>query len=165
MDSAAQVSQMKTIPLSRGLVAIVDDEDFGFLSQFKWCATTGRSELYYAVRNSPRGSGPRKHIQMHRLLCSVPEGFQVDHINGDSLDNRRSNLRPATNGQNNVNQGPRSNNKSGFRGVHWFKKTNRWRCSAGQKHIGYFKDPRVAAEKYNEEIVRLYGPYARPNTL
>ena len=91
---------MKEIPLTKGMVALVDDCDFEFLNQWKWCASKSMGK-FYAIRNT---SGIEHNtIKMHRVILSrmTDENFvYVDHANGFSLDNQRANLRPATNGQN-----------------------------------------------------------------
>lgn len=101
------------IVLSKGCEALVDKEDYDILNQFKWCVTpTG-----YAIRNARRSEGHRKRILMHRVIIDAPKGMQVDHINGDRLDNRKVNLRLCTNQQNSCNRGRQSNNTSGYKGV------------------------------------------------
>ena len=111
----------KTILLTKGMVATVDDEDYDYLNQFKWCF----SGNYAVHRNYPTGSKP-KMIKMHRLINKTPDGFDTDHINRNKLDNRKSNLRTVTRSQNASNMGIKSNNTSGYRGIHWDKSRNKW---------------------------------------
>lgn len=150
---------MKKIRISKGMYTIVDDEDFEFLSQFRWCAR-GRNDRYYArcyQRNVPRGIG------MHKMLLNPPPGFGVDHINRDTLDNRRSNLRIATVGQNNFNKWT----KKKFKGVFWRKDKNRWAATIGANrktyHLGYFKSDIDAALAYDEAARNLHGEFAYLN--
>lgn len=102
---------MKTLPLSQGKVAIVDDEDYEQAAQFKWSATLnsrpGRKPKWYAHRKAYI-NGVRTTVYLHRFLTSCPDGFVVDHINGDSLDYRRSNLRICTQAENLRNIKPRT---------------------------------------------------------
>lgn len=100
----------REIELSRGLVAIIDEEDYWLVSQFKWRANPLRNDRFYARTRIPNGD---KKMYMHCLIAGFPP-FHLDHINGDSLDNRRSNLRPATNSQNGANRPRTRNNKSGI---------------------------------------------------
>lgn len=111
---------MKKIKLTRGKFALVDDEDFEFLNQWKWC-----------LRNSGRYAGRcdyknNKWILMHRVINNTPVGMETDHINRNKLDNRRSNLRSVTGCQNMMNVGVPSNNVSGYRGVSWDNKHKKW---------------------------------------
>lgn len=102
---------MKKIPLTRGKYAIVDDEDYVYLSQFSW-HDGGR----YAIRHTSRKDGHRP-VWMHREIIGVSKGKHVDHINGDCYDNRRTNLRLATSSQNNQNAKIRKDNTTGYKGV------------------------------------------------
>lgn len=110
---------MKKIKLTKGKYAIVDDEDFEFLSQFNWqCDSSG-----YAVRDIG-GRKNKKRTLMHSLLNKTPKGFHTDHINRNKLDNRKVNLRTTTPSQNILNSKISKNNTSGYKGVQWYK--NRW---------------------------------------
>lgn len=115
---------MKTILLSQGKFAIVDDEDYEKLSKYKWCANN-RHGCWYAVRTSNK-----KIIRMHRQILGLKkgDGMKTDHVNHNGLDNRRCNLRICTLAENNHN---RQRNKkwrsSKFKGVSWDKKMEKWR--------------------------------------
>ncbi len=133
---------MKTIKLTKGQFALVDDEDFEFLNQWKWCLSTKG----YAVRRVWIGHGHKDRkgvwIYMHRLVNGTSKEMQTDHINHDKLDNRRHNLRSVTNQQNHFNMPLGKNNKSGHQGVFWFKRDKKWQAQItinSQKiHLGYF---------------------------
>ena len=91
---------MKEIPLSKGFVALVDDEDYEFLSQWKWHVNIRGTNKYAQSRKYIRGVGNDKMVKMHRLVMKPKNGEDVDHINGNSLDNRKQNLRLCSRGQN-----------------------------------------------------------------
>jgi hypothetical protein len=149
------------IELTRNLVAIVDADDFDYLSQFKWCSNhTPRT--FYALRFVRRNDGRQGVEYMHRTVLqrklgrALANGEQVDHINGDGLDNRRINLRPATNAQNGRNCRRRaSTTSSQYLGVRSDKQSGKWCsniCTPGKRvHLGYFLtevDAMLAREKY-----------------
>ncbi len=113
---------MKLIPLSQGKYAKVDDEDFEYLSQWKWYFNSG-----YAVR------GCEKRILMHRIILETPDNLLTDHINRDKLDNRRSNLRVATKSLNNFNTKIRKDNTSGVKGIYWSKLHSKWRVTISKQ--------------------------------
>lgn len=100
--------------------ALVDDEDFEELNQWKWHLNNG-----YACRKLCKILH-RKNIRMHRIVNNTPEGFLTDHENRNKLDNRRSNLRTADKSLNGINREKQKNNASGFKGVYWHKKANKW---------------------------------------
>lgn len=105
---------MKKIKLTQGKYAIVDDEDFEWLNQWKWCYCK------YVIRDIILNK-KNKRIYMHRLIMNTPEKMQTDHINGNKLDNRRNNLRICTQSQNNMNRKISKLNTSGYRGIYWDK--------------------------------------------
>src|SRR5579859_2501899 len=109
---------MREIPLTQGKVALVDDADFDWLNQWKWCAMKV-GKTHYAVRNEPRQPGKkRKLILMHREIAAQAGLSDVDHENHAGLDNQRHNLRPCTRAQNMANMSG-ARGRSGFRGISW----------------------------------------------
>ena len=104
-------------------------------------------------------------VKIHRIITDAPKELDVDHINGDVTDNRCSNLRLCTASTNTANSRLRSDNKTGFRGVFFDKK--KWVCRIGfqnQKlYFGRFETAEEAARKYDEEIIKLFGEFARLN--
>lgn len=104
---------MKEIPLSQGLVALVDDEDYEELSQYKWHAVKHRN-TYYAVRNHPVYPSYRVNVKMHRQIMRAQENEIIDHKNGNGLDCQRNNLRIASSSQNAANRRAREGRKSEF---------------------------------------------------
>lgn len=133
---------MKLIMLSQGKFAQVDDEDFWELNKHKWCTTRGKGNTFYAQR-SVRINGKARPILMHRVIMNAPPRIQCDHLDGDGLNNQRSNLRFATNQENNRNKvGPNRNNKLGVKGVCWNKRTKKFEADItvdGKTiHLGFF---------------------------
>lgn len=143
---------MKTIPLSQGKVALVDDADFEAVSQFKWYANkVGRR--FYAARKVRKPDGNWTHLYMHKVL--LPGAVEVDHRDGNSLNNqKKSNLRPATRLQNAQGfQRKRPGTTSKFRGVTWDKSRLKWiaQITVNKKHInlGRFINEVDAARAYD----------------
>ncbi len=160
---------MKTIPLSRGYVALVDDEDFERVSAFKWCAkveraTDGGINSVYAQR-SLWENGVRTSQLLHRFIlgCSA----RVDHQDGDGLNNQRCNLRPATPSQNSANMRHRSGYSSQYKGVCWNKKSRKWQASITKDkrclQLGLYGDEVDAATVYNFAAHEMHGKFARFN--
>ena len=153
------------IPLTKGFIALVDDEDYHWLVRFRWHVgglTTGHPVARTYIGKSP--DAKTTYADMHRLIMGEPDGLQVDHRNGDSLDNRRDNLRLATPRQNMANSKVRANNKSGYRGVSWSMKDRRWSAFTkdGDKNVylGAFKNPKDAAKVYDDAQRRIHGEFA-----
>lgn len=153
---------MKTIPLTHGKFAIVDDEDFEMLNQHKWCLL---GEGGYARRAINIGKNRTSTMLMHRLIMGSVKGEEVDHINMDKLDNRRANLRKATSQQNRCNRPKPRNNKSGYKGVRWHK--GAWEAYIGLNgkfiHLGRFGGINDAALAYQAAAKKLHGEFARWN--
>lgn len=118
---------MKQIPISNtDSFALVDDEDYKYLSEYKWFNMAG-----YAVRQKYKiGSGKANRkvqtIRMHRWIMGFPEGKEIDHIDGNRLNNQKTNLRICSRNQNAFNSKTRSDNTSGFKGVIWSNQKNGW---------------------------------------
>jgi len=145
---------MKTIELTQGKVALVDDEDFDELNQYKWYANK-KGKAFYAMRYT-RGGKLRTAILMHRAITNFPEGMDVDHINGDGLNNCRTNLRIVTRRQNMQNRHtPKS---SIYPGVCWQKDREKWQSlisiNGKRKHLGHFD---LEVEAYNAYLKALEG--------
>lgn len=157
---------MKTIPLTQGRVALVDDEDFEMLSHWKWYFSGGYARSDNGCRRS-RGRG-RRHVGMHHLLMLAGPGEQIDHRNGNGLDNQRGNLRLCSPQQNQANARIRVDNTSGFKGVRWNRsRPSKWRAvirrNGAPCHLGYFTDPIDAARAYDTAARELFGEFARVN--
>ena len=152
------------IPLTQGKVALVDDADLPIVGRYRWYAAKVRRG-FYAARKSPQVDGVRSIIFMHRAL--LPGVVEVDHKNGNGLDNRRLNLRPATTAQNQSNQRVQSRvgKKSSFKGV--TRTPYSWRASIRVNdrfiHLGCFDTEIEAAKVYDKAAKRHFGEYARIN--
>ena len=150
----------KTIELTQGKVALVDDADYEWINAFKWYYCKG-----YAVRKV--GWPNRKCLYMHRVILGTPDGLETDHVNGDGVDNRKINLRACTRSENQRNIGRTSSNTSGFKGVFWSKSASKWmaqiKLNGHPTHIGCFSTTEEAAQAYNEACVKLHGEFARLN--
>jgi len=142
---------MKEISLTQGQVALVDDEDYERLSQWKWhCAKMERVYCHYARRTISTERGRGFGIWMHREIIEIPKGMQCDHIDGDGLNNQKSNLRVVTPRQNSQNRHYEKSSK--YPGVFWNKSSKKWqthiRIGKTTKHLGYFKIEEEAATAY-----------------
>ena len=150
---------MKHITLTQGKFALVDDRDFDWLSHWKWYAQK-HGNSFYTVRNAWVGI-KKTTIQMHRVILNASEGTEVDHINHDTLDNRRENLRVCTRSQNNMNRGVYSNNELGVKGV---SHNGSGFCAVvyiGGKRVYYktFRTLEEAQEAYDREAKKHHGDY------
>lgn len=158
---------MKYINITQGYKVIVDDEDYEHLNQWHW--QIAKQGEYASRRFWNRETKTYKTITMHRYIMNIPKGKDVDHINGNGLDNRRSNLRLATRSENIRNSFKQSNNTSGFKGVTWHKHIKKWQAQGyinyKHKFLGYFKTKEEAALAYNEFAKKCYGEFARLNVL
>lgn len=149
----------KSIHLSQGKVTQVDDEDFEFLNQWKWS--------YRSDGRAVRCDKSNKIIRMHRVIMNAPAGTVVDHINGDTLDNRKINLRICSQKENTLNHRRNKNNVSGYKGVSWSKKAGKWRAyiapNRKQISLGCFMDVIEAARAYDKAAKKLFGKFANLN--
>lgn len=151
----------KRIPLTRGLFALVDDEDYEWLMQWQWYS----SERY--VRRVEWINGKRRQISMHRQIMSAPPGVLVDHKNGDPLDNRKSNLRFASRFGNSENSRRRKKFSSRFKGVSWDGVRGLWRARISPSlkvwHLGRFACEIDAAKAYDAAARKIFGEFATLN--
>ena len=156
---------MKEIKLTQGKVALVDDSDFEWLNRSNWYFNNG-----YAVRNRWNSTTEKQEtMRMHRFILKPSNGFEVDHINHNGLDNQRSNIRIVTSRQNQMNSLIRKDNNSGCKGVSWYKSQNKWRAcimlKGKQKFLGYYSTIKEAATAYNQASVTYYGNFGFRNDL
>jgi len=153
------------VPFTQGKVAFIDDADADLVSSYKWYAVL--SDRTWYARTTITAEGKRRGLYMHRLIMGQPLGLQVDHIDRDGLNNRRDNLRLATNAQNRTNQRINAKNTSGYRGVHWSKQAKKWMAQTEHlgKHIhfGCYDNPVDAAKAYDKGMRAIHGPHCHSN--
>jgi hypothetical protein len=161
---------MVEVPLTQGKVALIDDEDAERVLSRNWTLhhnPNRRRDVFYAVRYAYKeGTKERTVIQMHREILNAPAGMEVDHINGDGLDNRKANLRLATRAQN-LRNTHREKGKTGYRGIYWHKKNGMYhaeiRCDGKRHSLGYYYDAEQAARAYDYAAYHLHGEFASLN--
>jgi hypothetical protein len=151
---------MAELILPSGHVVLIDDADLAaVLAAGPWHVHRPRHVWYVRRRLSYT-----RYQLLHQLLTAWP---MTDHINGDGLDNRRANLRPATLSQNGANARTPKDNSSGFKGVFWHKARKRWvaaiRLDRRKINLGVFDTPEATARAYDAAAIAAWGEYARPN--
>lgn len=168
---------MKKINLTRGLVALVDNDIYEDISKYKWHAllAEGRKEIncgksFYASRHKP--GEHKKLLLMHREIFRMKYGVEpkyIDHINGDKLDNRIENLRECSCSQNVANSFKRNNNNSGYKGVYFEKESGKYKAQIHYHgkviNLGRFLVKEEAAMAYDEAAKIVYGEFANVNFL
>jgi len=161
-------SDVVEIPLTNGLTAIVDAVDADLL-RWNWQPKPDRDKRCYAKRKGLKGQDSLKTIQMHRIILSrmlgrdLSKGELVDHIDGNGLNNRRSNLRSATNQQNQQNANRHIDNTSGYKNVRFYKGKWMARVSANNQRIylGMFDTPELAYAAVKTASIQYQGEFAR----
>lgn len=161
-------NKMKTIPLTQGQFALVDDEDFEWLNKWKWYAHKD-CYGYYAERKCHCLDKKQHTIVMSRQIMSCPQTMLVDHKNHNTLDNQKVNLRICTKSENNHNCNKPKNNTSGYKGVSWDKNTKKWevniKSNGNQRYLGRFSNKIRAAKLYNKTAKELFGDFVMPNKI
>lgn len=149
---------MKLIPLTQGMFAMVDDMDYKWLKKIKWYAKKSNTK-YYAVNGNPK-------TYMHRIILGLSHDDPrlSDHIDQNSLNNQRSNLRIAT-PQQNCHNSPSRKGSSRFKGVSWVREKQTWKARINQKTLGYFKLETDAAIAYNNAAKELQQEFAYLNEI
>lgn len=154
--------QVAYVLLTRGYEAMIDAEDVHLVENYNWWASSCGG-LHYAVRTGPRPM--QKKSYMHREIMDAQEGFCVDHINGNGLDNRKSNLRVCTHSQNQRNQGTPRHNSSGFKGVCWSKDKQKWQAgikiNGKNKFLGRYETPEEAHKAYCDASAKYHGAFGK----
>lgn len=158
---------MKKVKLTRGQFALIDDEDFGFISQWKWYAMKGK-KTFYACRGVLNIKGNMDKIMMHRVIMNTPKGMDTDHIDGNGLNNQKHNLRACSRSENSVNRSvSRSKKSSKYKGV--FPAKNKWVAliAIDKKYtrLGLFNTQEQAAIAYNEAAQKHHGEFAVINSI
>lgn len=152
---------MALLVLTKGQSAIVDDNDFEWLSQWKWLLLGEYAARFVTI------NGKRKAITLSRVIMNAPDHLEVDHIDGNKMNNQRSNLRLATHAENMRNKAKQSGRSSQFKGVSFYKPDQCWcayiRINGKHTHIGRFPTEIAAAKAYDVAAQLHYGEFARPN--
>lgn len=150
------------LPLTKGCVAVIDAEDLPLVEGRNWHAMV-QSRTSYAVRRERHG-GKLRALLLHRVIMGASDHVEVDHVNGDGLDNRRVNLRLADRGENSRNRRTHINNVSGFKGVYLEKSKGKWRAQirvSGKKHhLGYCDTAEDAHTLYCKAAALRHGSFA-----
>lgn len=151
------------VPLTQGLVAVIDAEDVPLVEGRLWAALRRGGKIY--AGRSVWSNGTNGCELMHRVILDSPKDILVDHVDGDGLNNRRSNLRAASRSQNAMNSGAHRDNASGYKGVSWLshrQKWTAWICADGQRnYLGVFDTPEAAHAAYAAAAQKLHGSFAR----
>lgn len=158
----------RKIPLTKGKFAIVDPEDYKRLAKYKWHLSISPTSSYAARWQRRQPGGLRKKIWMHREVIDIPKHMLCDHKNGNGLDNRRTNLRPATVSQNLCNRPKtKSKTRSKYKGLEWDKIQRKWKVRIqhnGRKiYLGSFSNEIDAARAYDKKAKVLFGQFASLN--
>ena len=158
---------MREIELNLGMRAIVDAEDYEKVNKYKWLAKrSGKNSEYYARRNT-HIDGKRKTLWMSRVVMDTPGAVQVDHINGNTLDNRKSNLRFCSHTENMRNRKLQKNNKLGIKGVYCDRNKFKAQIGFNGKNItlGRFNVLGDADSAYRVAEEKYFGEFARKPSL
>lgn len=154
-EGLKQPEDYKLIPLTKGKFAKVDNEDFDRVKEICWRYSCGYAGSF--------------DIQMHRFIMNTPKGMHTDHINHDTLDNRKSNLRICTHQENLMNQSNQMFKTSKYKGVFWDKARCKWRAEIvfnnKSIYLGRFENEINAAMSYNKKAIELFGEFANVNVL
>jgi len=158
----------RKIPLTRGKFAIVDPEDYERFAKYKWFLSSSPTSSYAARWQYSGSGGLRKKIWMHREVIDIPKQLLCDHINGHSLDNRATNLRPATVSQNLCNRPKtKAKTRSKYKGLEWDKIQRKWKariqCNGRKIYLGSFSKEIDAAMAYDKKAKALFGQFAHLN--
>lgn len=158
---------MKFIELTQGLRAIVDDEDFEELNKYRWCAAKDGTR-FYVIRSKMLSGSRKKTVRMHRIVLNLlDKNICVDHIDGNGLNNQKSNLRICNHAQNGANCRIRIKNKSGYIGVYWNKQLNKWHSQIfvdrKKIHLGFYNCLIKAIKKRDEAAIKHCGEFAKLN--
>jgi hypothetical protein len=163
MESLVVLNGCRTIQLTRGMNTLIDETDIGRAGVHSWQARKGK-RTFYAAGGRNIGNGKTASFQLHRVLIGAPKGAEVDHRNGDGLDNRRGNLRLATSQQNSRNR-HRCVGRSRYKGIAPAGPSWRAYISVGRRkiHLGCFPTEEEAARAYDAGAREHYGEFAATN--
>ena len=154
---------MKEIQLTKGKVALVNDADYERLNKMKW--------YFHYMKNNNTAYAARwiagSIVLMHRFILNPAKDQVVDHIDGNGLNNQRENIRICTKSDNQGNRAKNKNNTSGYKGVHFYKRINKFRAQiklyGKDIYLGYYNSPIEAARAYDAKARELFGEFANTN--
>lgn len=153
----------KEIPLTQGKFAIVDDEDYEYLMQWKWTYDSGYARRQQTI------DGKRQKIRMHNQIMNPEDGLVVDHIDGDGINNTKSNLRKCSRQENAKNRTKQKDTSSSYKGVSWCSRYEKWIVSIKNNkkttRIGYFTNEIAGANAYNYYAKLYHGEFAKLNEV
>lgn len=161
---------MKKIPLTQGKFALVDDEDFERINNFKWYANKSYTTNTWYAERTPIVNGKKINLRMHREILGITKKqIYVDHIDHDGLNNQKLNLRKCTASQNQANGSSARTSTSKYLGVSWDKSRGKWRASI-TKNWSFVRSARFDSEKdaaiaYNRWALEVHGQYANLNNV
>jgi len=148
----------------KGFTVLIDDDDWEMVSKFTWSRFSSKERPYF---HAYAGGGAKnsKFVSLHRLIMNALDGDIVDHVNGDTCDNRKCNLRLCSRKENTRNMKRKCNNTSGYKGVHWAKKQRKWsahiRVDYKVIYLGAFDTAELAYSAYCEAAKKYFGEFAR----
>lgn len=151
------------------LKTLVDDEDYEYLSKYNWCADRHRNTYY--VHRVELINGKKVKFKMHRVIMNLHgSNLIVDHIDGNGLNNCKSNLRICTSSQNSMNRSPIKNTSSKYKGVYLHRESNKWAAGISAKgkkpkYLGLHKTEEEAALAYNSAAIEMHGEFAKLNVV
>jgi 5-methylcytosine-specific restriction endonuclease McrA len=155
------------IPLGPDHFATIDQEDYDLVAGFNWSLLRSRRTFYAVTQPYDKVLKKNTSVGMHRLIMGEPPEMQVDHADGNGLNNTRANLRIATRSQNQANKPTGSTNTSGYKGISLARDTGKW-CAQITHHrkriyLGLFADKESAARAYDRAAIRIFGEFAYVN--
>jgi len=162
---------LKKISLSKGKIALVDDEDYEWLSQWEWYYFNGYVTRHQR-KNEYKNYSSRKRVWMHRAIfehyeLEIPVDKEIDHRDGNGLNNQKYNLRLATHQENQFNAKCHSKSLSQYKGVSWNKRDCKWQVcisiNSKPTNIGQFKSEKEAALAYDNAARKYHGEFAHTN--
>jgi len=152
------------VPLTKGFTAIIDANDVGKVDSWNWTAVV-KPHTVYAQRTVKAEDGKRASVKMHRVLLNAPDGCEVDHADGNGLNNKKSNIRIADAFGNRQNRAVPKSNTSGLKGAFFHKRDNKWMskivANGRSIFLGYFPDKESAHAAYQEGSKKYHGEFSR----
>lgn len=162
---------MKTIPLTKGLVGLVDDEDFERVNQYKWTTAYSKALGIAYAQRSVKINGKWTHVLLHRVIMNAKKGQRIDHADGNGVNNQKYNLRLCTPAENQRNVKCHRDNVSGFKGVKPNRNSRRnpWSSfifvNGRTKYLGCYPSRIDAAIAYNIAAIGNFKEFARLNPV